>query len=146
MTGMTRLFWTVSASMALAAAVVSARAQQQPQAPPPPPQQPTEITTTIVGGPGAAPRLAVPDFIAINPDAETTAMAKTIAQVLFDDIAFEREFSLIPRDTYATIPAAKSFDDLPVDRWRELNADGVIVGTVQKNARGVHVEVRLVNI
>jgi len=88
----------------------------------------------------------VPDFIALSGDGETAAAAKTIAQVLYDDLNFEREFALIPRDTYATIPAAKSFEDVPFDRWRELNADGVVVGTVQKTATGVHVELRLYNV
>ncbi len=34
------------------------------------------------------------------------------------------------------IPRATSFDDVPFDRWRELNADGLIVGTVQKTGDG----------
>ena len=66
--------------------------------------------------------------------------------MLFDDLNFEREFALIPRDTYATIPAATSFEDVPFDRWRELNADGVVIGTVQKTATGIQVEVRLFNV
>jgi TolB protein len=119
---------------------------QTPQAPPPPPQQPSEVTTTITGGPGAPTRLAVPDFLAGSGDAETAAIAKTIAQVLYDDLAFEREFALIPRDTYSTIPPARSFDDVPFDRWRELGADGLIIGTVQKSGAGIHVEVRLLNV
>jgi TolB protein len=36
--------------------------------------------------------------------------------------------------------------DVPFDRWRELNADGVIVGTVRKTTSGVRVEVRLFNV
>ncbi len=138
---MMRTLWIAAAAGALGTAVLSARPGQAPQAPAP--QQPSEITTTIIGGPGAQPRLAVPDFIALSPDAETVAVAKQIAQVLFDDFAFEREFALIPRDTYATIPSARSFEDVPFDRWRELNADGVLIGTVQKTASGIHVEVRL---
>ena len=70
------------------------------------PQQPSDIAATITGEAGAAPRLAVPEFIALTRDAETQAIAKTITQVLFDDLTFEREFALLPRDTYATIPAA----------------------------------------
>ena len=66
---------------------------------------------TINGEGGAAPRLAVPDFIALTKDAETVAIAKTISQVLYDDLTFEREFLLIPRDTYATIPPATSLTD-----------------------------------
>src|SRR4029453_3932285 len=87
---------------------------QQPPTPPPPqapaPQQPSEIGTPIRGEAGAPPRIAVPDFIALTSDAETDAIAKTIAQVLFDDLTFEPEFGLIPRDIYATFPAAKSVE------------------------------------
>jgi TolB protein len=118
------------------------------QAPPPPqqqppPKQPTEVQITITGEPGAPPRYAVPDFIALSPDAETVAAARTISQVLFDDFAFEREFYMIPRDTYASIPAARSMDDIPFDRWRELGADGLIVGAVQRAGNNIRVEVRL---
>jgi TolB protein len=135
---------------ALAIAVLAAwpHAQQPPQPPPPAPvpQQPKEVATTIEGGGGAAPRLAVPDFIALSPDAETAAIAKTIGEVLWDDLNFEREFAFIPRDTYASIPRATSFEDVPFDRWRELNADGLIVGTVQKVGTTIKVEMRLYNV
>ena len=60
--------------------------------------------TTISGEAGAPPRLAVPDFIALSTDAETVAIAKTIGQVLWDDLNFEREFAFIPRDVYAHDP------------------------------------------
>lgn len=84
--------------------------QAAPQGTTPPPgpaqpQQPTELSTTISSGEaGAPPRFAVPDFLALSNDAETESAAKTIAQVLWDDLSFEREFALIPRDTYTTIP------------------------------------------
>jgi TolB protein len=137
-----------SVAAALALASLSARPQTpaQPPVAQPPPQQPSEISTTITsGGDGAPPRFAVPDFIALSPDTETAAIAKTIGQVLWDDLNFEREFLMIPRDTYATIPAATSLADVPFDRWRELNADAVLVGTVQKIGNRVHVEARLFN-
>lgn len=139
----------VSIGAGLAIVAVSARPQQPPPSPPasqqPPaaPQQPSEIDTVINSEGGAQTRLAVPDFIALSTDAETDRIAKTIAQVLYDDLNFEREFALIPRDTYATIPAARTFEDVPLDRWRELGADAVLVGTVQKTAAGVLVQVRL---
>jgi len=135
--------------VALTAAAASTRAQQPPQQPPPTPTQPPqpqEIETTITGEAGAPPRLAVPEFIAISKDTETVAIAKTISQVLFDDLNFEREFALIPRDVYSTIPAATTFADVPFDRWRELNADGLVVGTVQKTGTGLKVEMRLFNV
>ena len=127
-------------------AVPGAQQPPSPQPPTPPPQQPTEIVTTISGEGGAPPRLAVPDFIALSPDAETAAIAKTIGQVLWDDLNFEREFAFIPRDTYASIPRATSFEDVPFDRWRELNADGLVVGTVQKVGATIKVEMRLFNV
>ncbi|MEP7306722.1 MAG: hypothetical protein ABJA98_14495 [Acidobacteriota bacterium] len=136
---------TLAAGLGLVAMAAPEPAPPPPQTPAAP-QQPSDITTTISGGPGAPTRLAVPDFIARSADTETAAVAKTIAQVLFDDLTFEREFALIPRDTYGTIAAARSFEDVPFDRWRELGADGVIVGTVQKVAAGIHVEVRLLNV
>jgi len=117
-----------------------------PTQPPPASQQPTDIATTISGEGGQPPRLAVPDFIALSTDAESVATAKTIGQVLWDDLNFEREFAFIPRDVYASIPKPTSFADVPFDRWRELNADGLIVGTVQKTATGLQVEVRLYNV
>ena len=134
---------TLSAGLGLV--VLSAR-QQTPAPPPATPQQPTDVSTVITTDAGAPPRLAVPDFIALSNDTETAQIAKTIAQVLFDDIAFEREFALIPRDTYSSIPPAKSLTDVPIDRWKEINADGVVVGTVQKTEAGIHVEVRLYNV
>jgi TolB protein len=145
MTGLCRSIGAFSLAAGLGLVVLGATPQTPAQAPAPP-QQPSEVTTTISGGPGAPTRLAVPDFIALSPDAESVAVARMIAQVLYDDVAFEREFALIPRDTYNTIAAAKSLDDVPFDRWRELNADGVVVGTVQKMAAGIHVEVRLLNV
>ncbi len=133
---------------ALAIAVLGAwpHARQPPASPPPPSQQPSEIGATISSEGGSAPRLAVPDFLALTRDAETVAIAKTIGQVLWDDLNYEREFTFIPRDVYSTIPAASSFADVPFDRWRELNADGVIVGTVQKLGAGIRVEMRLFNV
>lgn len=117
-------------------------AQQTPAS-----QQPSDISTTISSDQvGTAPRFAVPDFIALSKDADTVEAAKTIARVLFDDLNFEHEFALIPRDIYASIPAPTSMGDVPLERWREVNADGVIIGTVQKTDTGVRVEARLFNV
>src|SRR6266700_2038274 len=63
------------------------------------------------------------ELFALSTDGETVAIAKTIGQVLWDDLNYEREFGFIPRDVYASIPKATSFADVPFDRWRELNAD-----------------------
>ncbi len=144
---------------AAALLVLASLAAQQPPAKtpsPPPQQQPSEVSTTIASDQaGAPPRFAVPEFIALpsegaapnaRPDAEVADAARTIGRVLWDDLTFEREFALLPRDIHSTVPAATSMLDVPFDRWRELNADGVMVGTVQKTATGVRVEARLFNV
>ena len=100
----------------------------------------------ISSGTGAPPKYAVPDFLALSGDNETKAAAATIAQVLWDDLDFEREFYMIPRDTYGAIPAARSVTDVPFDRWRELGADGLLIGTVQKEGSGLKIQVRLFNV
>jgi TolB protein len=132
--------------LGLSFAAVAASTQTAPAAGQQPPAQQSEIELSITGEPGAPPRYAVPDFIALSPDPETAATAKSIASVLWEDLGFEREFYLIPRDTYASIPPARSLSDVPFDRWRELGADGLVIGTVQKTANGIRLEVRLFNV
>lgn len=142
---MTKSFSTklVGAAVLAASAVVAA---QQPATPPaqPPPQ--TSVELRLTGESGTPPRLAVPDLLALSPDRETQDAARVISEVLFADLDFEREFALIPRDTYKSIPAAGSIDAVPFDRWRELGADGVVIGTVQKTPTGLRIEMRLYNV
>ena len=112
-----------------------------------PPQQQSAIRMVIRSGTeGLPPRLAVPPFIALTNDAETAEAARTIAEVLWDDLMFEKEFYMIPRDTYKTVPQPASLEQLPLDRWRELGADGVLAGSVRKTPSGVTVQFRLVNV
>jgi TolB protein len=133
--------------LALAAAVAGLVAQQTPPPTPPPDQrQPTEVQLVIGGSAGTPPKYAVPDFIALSSDRETTEAAKTIGQVLFDDLEFEREFYLIPRDTYRSIPASTTIDEAPFDRWLELGADALVLGTVQRASAGLQVRFRLYNV
>ena len=138
-----RIFLITFTAVALAILAVEA---QQPATPQEPPRQQNQIEVTINGTPGMPPRLAVPDFAALSSDAETVAAAKTLGQVLWDDLNFEREFYLIPRDTYRTLPAVTSIDNVPLNQWKELGADGLVVGTVRKTANGVAVQVRLIEV
>lgn len=128
----------------LAAAVAAAQTVAGGQQPPAAPQQPSEIALVISGDPGTPPRYAVPDFVALTPDAADAA--RTLGQVLWDDFNFERDFYMIPRDTYATVPAARTREQIPFDAWRELGADGVVFGTVQRVGNDLRVEVRLFNV
>ena len=107
-------------------------------------QQPSEVAVVISGDPGTPPRYVVPDFVAL--DSEAADVAKSMGQVLWDDLAFEREFYLIPRDTYATVPTARTPSQIPFDAWRELGADAVVFGTVQRTGDDVRVQVRLFNV
>ena len=134
--------------LAVLSGAAAVTAQQTPPASqqPPAPQQPTAVEVRITGEPGTPPRLAVPDLIALSPDKEVQDAARVIGEVLWDDMDYEREFYMIPRDTYKSIPPATSIAEVPFDRWRELGADGVVIGTVQRAATGIRVEMRLYNV
>ncbi|HYM21585.1 MAG TPA: hypothetical protein VEU08_00175 [Vicinamibacterales bacterium] len=108
-------------------------------------QNPQGGISTVISSdnPSVPPRLAIPEFIALTKDAETAAIAHTISQVLWDDLNYEHEFTFVPRDTYSSIPRATSFETVPFDRWRELNPDGLIIGTVEKTENGIKVQMRL---
>src|SRR5829696_5381177 len=81
--------------------------------------QQTGVSGRISGdSPGTPPRIAVPDLLSLSNDKETQEAARTIGQVLWDDLNYEREFYMIPRDTYKSIPPAGSIDAVPYDRWR----------------------------
>src|SRR5689334_18530848 len=93
--------------------------QQPPATPPgqPPPQQPGEIGVSLPQTGDAAPRAAVPNFLAAPPDLQ--AAADTIGGVLWEDLRFEREYDLIPRASYAPITPATSMETIPFDQWKE---------------------------
>jgi TolB protein len=134
-------------ALATAVALTTFARQQEPPPAPPAGQQPTSISTVISGGsPGLPPKLAIPPFIALGGDAEALAAAKTIGEVLWDDIAFEKEFYMIPKDTYRSIPQPATLEQVPLDRWKELGADAVLVGSVTKTSGGVAVQFRLLNV
>jgi TolB protein len=135
---------TLAVAGATALLVITNAAQQPTPPQQPQPQQPSEIETVISGDPGTPPRYAVPDFVALTPDA--AEIARTLGQVLWDDLNFEREFYMIPRDTYSTVPAARTAEQVPFDAWRELGADGVVFGTVSRSGNAVSVQVRLFNV
>jgi TolB protein len=125
------------------AASLAVTTAQQPTPGNQPPSQPSSVRTSISDESGTPPRIAVPDFIALSNDKETQEIARTIGEVLWNDLDFEREFYMIPRDTYKSIPVATTISEPPFDRWRELGADGLVIGTVSKSGNQVRVEMRL---
>jgi len=138
---MTRTVLSLVALGALASMTVFG--QQQPPAGQRP--QPPDVNLVITG-PGGPPKLAIAPFIAASSDAETIAAAKTISDVLYDDINYEREYYMIAKDAIATVPKSASIDEVPLAPWKELNADGLIVGSVQKTGSGILVRVRLIRV
>ena len=44
----------------------------------------------------------MPDFVALN--AEAADLGKMLGQVLWDDLAYEREIDMVPRDIYCVDP------------------------------------------
>jgi TolB protein len=144
MQNIVRSFCVMAAGLG-AMTLLTAQAPAVPQQPPSPSEE-IGIRTTIRGEPGVPPHYAVPDFIALTNDKETADAAKLIAEVLFDDLAFEREFDMIPRDTYRTIEQTPTTETIAFDRWRELGADGVIKGSVKRTGNTFQVEMRLFNV
>lgn len=128
-------FLVTAAVVATASLVVGA---QDP--PPVQQQQPDKVRITLTGAPGLPPKVAVPDFIG------DAAAGKTIGQVLWDDLDFEAEFYMLPRDTYKTIPQPPSLDQVPLQRWKELGADGVVVGSVRREGNNLVVDAKLINV
>jgi TolB protein len=136
-------FLRAFAVVATAASLSLTLAGQQP----PPAQPPVrDDVTVVIAGSGGPAKLAVAGFIPLSSDAETVAAARTISEVLFADIEYEREYYLIPKDMIATVPKFTAIDQVPLDRWKELQADGVLVGTVAKTGAGVLVQVRLIKV
>jgi TolB protein len=141
--------WTLGVLAAALAVITIAAEPQQPAPVPPSPgpagaPQPSEIGVRITGDPGAPPRYAVPDFVSLSP--EGADIAKTLGQVLWDDLNFEREMYMLPRDTYSSVPAARTVEEVPFPAWRELGADAVVFGSVQQKGDDVTVQVRLLNV
>jgi TolB protein len=69
-----------------------------------------------------------------------------LGQVLWDDLDFERDLYMIPRDTYKTIQVARTPEQIPFAAWREVNADGLVFGTVEQKGNDVVVRVRVFNV
>ena len=131
------------AAVVLTGVTTAARQQSPAPAPAPSVQQPSDVSLVISSGGGGLPHYAVPDFVGLNPEA--TELGKMLGQVLWDDLAYEREIDMIPRDVYGSIAVARTPEQIPFTAWRELNADGVVFGTVQKTGKDVKVQVRLYN-
>src|SRR4051794_27414077 len=101
--------WKLLVAVVLLASVTVTARQQAPATPQAPqPQQPNDVALVITGGGGSIPHYAVPEFVALTPEAAD--LAKQLSQVLWDDLSYERELDMVPRDVYSSIPAARTPD------------------------------------
>lgn len=90
-------------------------------------------------------RVGLPNFVVSAGGADTAATATTIADVLWDDLDFEREYYMIPRKSSASVPVA-SADALPYGAWSDLGADFVLVGEAKFNGNTVSIALRLMGV
>jgi TolB protein len=108
------------------------------------PQQ-QELRTSISDKSGRRPRLAIPAFLVAATEAGVQESARTIAEVLWKDLEFEREFQMIDPALAAVIAPAPP-DALVYESWIEAGADEVLIGSVQKAGGSLQVDVRVMNV
>ena len=107
--------------------------------------QQAEIRTSIGGASGRLPRLAIPAFIMTGADAELQEAAKTLGDVLWKDLEFEREFQMISQAGAAQVPPTPA-ESLPYDSWNQIGADDVLVGSVVRADTNLQLDVRVMNV
>jgi TolB protein len=108
-------------------------------------QAPQTEVSLIMSNPASHPRVGLPDFLGTGADAELAAAAKTLVEVLWADLHFEREFYMIPRKMSASIPPTP-IEALPYQQWSEMGADLVLVGSVSRKDADVAVELRMIGV
>lgn len=125
--------------------VYAIAAPQTTPTPTPTPQRPTELSITL-DNPGSHPRIGIQTFAVSETNAAVRDAAETIANVLADDLDFEREFYVISRKASAGVPAASTPQTLPFARWAELGADFVLMGSLRQSGGALAVDVRLISV
>jgi TolB protein len=128
---------TVATPPLVPLSVVPLAAPQDPQQPPP------QLDLTL-DNPGRQPRLGLPHFIVDGDDPELERVARTVGEVLWNDLDFEKEFYVIPRSESALIPVAATPDALPLARWSQLGADYVVLGSVRRVGDQFEIDLRRV--
>ncbi len=136
-----------SAASWLSAAALSVPPDDRDDITPLPQSQGQALDLTMINKAGAPPHIAVPPFVVLTADQATQDSARLVTDVLSADLKFEREFDVMPASSFAGVPSAQSIEAVPYDRWEQLHADYVALGTVKAGANGqFDVEVRVVSI
>lgn len=107
-------------------------------------QQVDEVALAL-SNPGVHPRLGVPNFLMTAGDARTAEIAGTVAEVLWNDLDFEREYYMIPRAAAEAVPLTP-VGTLPFERWSGLGADFVLHGTAYPSGQSLIIELRLISV
>jgi TolB protein len=107
-----------------------------------PQQSEVQITMSNVA---THPRLGLPDFVVPGNDPELRAAAKTIADVLWDDLQYEREYYMIERRVSAAIPVAPA-DALPFAAWTDMGAELVLAAAARRDGSNIVVDVRTIGV
>lgn len=93
-------------------------------------------------GKDSHPKIGVQDFV--KGGGNVAEAAPVLADVLWADLDYEREYYMIARKSSAGIPASATPQAVPFDRWSELGADFVLFGSVRETGGKMTVEVRLI--
>ena len=117
---------TIACLLALCGATLLAQSQEPTESRSETARQQSQVDLIIGNRIGAQPTFAVPDCLAPAGDESLAGAGRTIAEVLWADLEFEREFRMMARDTYESIPRARSLEAVPFDRWIQLGVDGVV--------------------
>jgi len=94
---------------------------------------------------GVRQRVALPDFLVPTGDEELREAAQAVADVLWDDLDFEREYYLIERETSASVPVRPA-DQLPFQQWVTLGADFVLAGEARRDGERLVIDLRLIGV
>ncbi len=107
-------------------------------------QQQQEVVLSLDGSGRKNPRLGVPDFLVQGAEGDLAGAAKILADVLWNDLDFEREFLMVPRKVTAGFSPAPA-EALPAARWAEI-ADLVLVGSVSRSGDTLAVKIEIVSV
>jgi TolB protein len=109
-------------------------------------QQQTELNLKLGGSAARLPKLAIPAFLLEAGDSELQQASKTLADVLWKDLEFERGYQMISQTgNAASVPPAPA-DALAYETWNQIGADEVLVGTLRRTDASLQVDVRVMSV
>ncbi len=108
-------------------------------------QQDRELIITL-NNPATHPKLGLAGFVTPPGDGELATVARELADVLWADLDFEREYQMIGRKASAALPAVATAEAVPVAQWRELGADAVVIGSIRRSGQNFSVDLKVISV